>query len=61
MLQARAVRRQEPEETENHYATDVAITPLAIPMITGPGAITMVVLMMKEALGFPRRIAFSPD
>jgi len=58
MLQARAVRRREPEETENHYASDVAITPLAIPMITGPGAITMVILLMKEAPDLSHRAVF---
>ncbi|MEE4297623.1 MAG: MarC family protein [Wenzhouxiangella sp.] len=58
MLQARAVRRREPEETDTHYATDVAITPLAIPMITGPGAITMVILLMKDAADLPHRVAF---
>lgn len=58
MLQARAVRRREPEETETDYASDVAITPLAIPMITGPGAITMVILLMKEATDFPHRVVF---
>lgn len=58
MLQARAVRHRETTETQAHYATDVAITPLAIPMITGPGAITMVILLMKEAADLPHRLVF---
>lgn len=49
MLQARAVRHRQLNESEGQFAADVAITPLAIPMICGPGAITMVILLMQEA------------
>lgn len=49
MLQARAIRTRDPGESERNYADDVAITPLAIPIICGPGAITIVILLMQDA------------
>ena len=36
---------------------DIAITPLAIPMLAGPGAISSVVLLKGEAKGFEQGIA----
>lgn len=50
MLQARLVRvkMDEPEEVRN-YATDIAVTPLAIPMICGPGAITNAIVLWEDA------------
>ena len=36
---------------------DIAITPLAIPMLAGPGAISSVVLLKGEARGFEQGIA----
>jgi multiple antibiotic resistance protein len=37
-----------PQSTEA-YAEDVAVTPLAIPIIAGPGAITTVIVLMGDA------------
>jgi len=52
MLRAQRSRVQETrEDTEAAAAkVDVAITPLAIPMLAGPGAISTVVLLRKQAL-----------
>ncbi|KAA3606336.1 MAG: MarC family protein [Calditrichaeota bacterium] len=50
MLQARFVRTKSENETEVEFANDVAITPLAIPIICGPGAITVVIIYMQEGL-----------
>jgi multiple antibiotic resistance protein len=39
------------EKYESRENDDVAIMPLAIPMIAGPGAITTSIVMMNEAMG----------
>ena len=39
------------EKYESRENDDVAIMPLAIPMIAGPGAITTTIVMMNEAIG----------
>lgn len=50
MLQAKLSRTQHTsEETERQFANDIAITPLGVPMICGPGAITSVILFMGQA------------
>jgi multiple antibiotic resistance protein len=59
MLRAQRSRVQEtPEET---YAgaekQDIAITPLAVPMLAGPGAISTVILLHSRAEGWPQQIA----
>ncbi len=38
------------EKYERQDADDIAIMPLAIPMIAGPGAITSVIVLMNEAI-----------
>ena len=38
-------------EKAEDYVEDIAVTPLAIPIIAGPGAITTVVVLAGEALG----------
>lgn len=55
MLQARLSRTKHDEETVAEYVEDVAITPLGIPIIAGPGAITTVILLMNEADTLARR------
>ena len=35
---------------------DISVTPLAIPMICGPGAITNSIVMMEDASTLPRKI-----
>lgn len=49
MLQARLIRTKSSEESVTEFASDIAITPLAIPMICGPGAITVSMILMNDA------------
>jgi multiple antibiotic resistance protein len=52
MLQARLVKvKMSKESTRKVYANDISITPLAIPMICGPGAITNSIVLMEDAQG----------
>ena len=50
MLQARrtAVKETPEEEVEGAGKDDIAITPLAVPMLAGPGAITTVILLVSQ-------------
>jgi multiple antibiotic resistance protein len=59
MLRAQRSRVQEtPEETDAGLAkTDIAITPLAVPMLAGPGAISTVILLHSRAEGWPQQAA----
>jgi multiple antibiotic resistance protein len=59
MLRARRSRVQETaEETDaGVIKEDIAITPLAVPMLAGPGAITTVVLLYNRADGINQRLA----
>jgi multiple antibiotic resistance protein len=49
MLQARLTRTQFDDETNHEYINDISITPLGIPIICGPGAITTSILLMNES------------
>jgi len=49
MLQARPTRTKYDEESAAEYAEDIAITPLGMPMLSGPGTITSVILLMNES------------
>lgn len=49
MLQARLEKVKVKESEVKSYVNDVSITPLAIPMICGPGAITNAIVMMEDA------------
>jgi multiple antibiotic resistance protein len=50
MLQARLVKvKMSKASTRKEYVTDISITPLAIPMICGPGAITNSIVLMEDA------------
>lgn len=51
MLQAKRARGKttEEEEVEGLHKEQIGITPLGIPMITGPGAITTVMVLMTQA------------
>ena len=59
MLRAQRSRVQETrEETKaGTEKTDIAITPLAIPMLAGPGAISTTILLQNEAKTIPQHIA----
>ena len=39
------------EISENPYANDVAVFPLAVPLIAGPGSIASIILLMSERHG----------
>ena len=49
MLQAHLSRTQFDDETNHEYINDISITPLGIPIICGPGAITTSILLMNES------------
>ena len=51
MLQARlgTLKHTEDEEKIDAYVDDISITPLAIPMICGPGAITNAIILMEDS------------
>lgn len=58
------VRAQRSRVQETHEETkagtekpDIAVTPLAIPMLAGPGAISTTVLLQNEARNIPQHIA----
>lgn len=55
MLEARLTRAKSDEESVSEYIEDIAITPLGIPLIAGPGAIAMVIVLMNEATGEPAK------
>lgn len=49
MLRGRSVPKKLDQEADDDFGKDIAVTPIGIPMICGPGAITMVILFMQEA------------
>jgi multiple antibiotic resistance protein len=49
MLQARLAKTKVRGSDVKSYINDISITPLAIPMITGPGAITNAIVLMEDA------------
>ena len=61
MLRAkRSAVMETSEETEaGAEKDDIAITPLAVPMLAGPGAITTALLLHNEAKSFDQQIALA--
>jgi multiple antibiotic resistance protein len=59
MLHARlgAIKFSGAESEINAYVDDISVTPLGIPMICGPGAITNGIVLMEDANSIPRKIA----
>jgi multiple antibiotic resistance protein len=59
MLRAQRSRVQETsEETEAGAGkSDIAITPLAVPMLAGPGAISTAILLQTQAANFSQSLA----
>ena len=50
MLQARLVKvKMNKKAVKKEYVNDISVTPLAIPMICGPGAITNSIVLMEDA------------
>jgi len=49
MLRGRTVPKKMDNETNRNFGKEVAITPIAIPMVTGAGSITMVIILMQGA------------
>lgn len=58
MLQARLgnIKHTDDEDKIDAYVEDISITPLAIPMICGPGAITNAIILMEGATEIPQKI-----
>ena len=52
ILQARYSNATLKEEEVKTYADDISITPLAIPMLCGPGAIANAIMLMDDASTF---------
>ena len=59
MLRAQRSRVQETNEETlaGTEKTDIAITPLAIPMLAGPGAISTAIVLQDKAHGVPQHVA----
>lgn len=49
MLQARLASTKVTPDQTKQYVDDISVTPLGIPMISGPGAITNVIVLMRDA------------
>lgn len=56
MLQARLGQVKIKDSEVKSYVNDISITPLAIPMICGPGAITNSIVLMEDANNFPKKV-----
>lgn len=56
MLQARLGQVKIKDSEVKTYVNDISVTPLAIPMICGPGAITNSIVLMEDASTMTRKI-----
>lgn len=56
MLQARLGKVKVKDSEIKTYVNDISITPLAIPMICGPGALTNAIVLMEDANSFEMKI-----
>lgn len=56
MLQARLGKVKVKESEVKNYVEDITITPLAIPMICGPGSLTNAIIMMEDANTLEKKI-----
>lgn len=57
MLDATSKEQSEEEEKESKKKDDISIMPLAIPMLSGPGAITTALVWMSQAPGTYEKLA----
>jgi len=55
MLQARLGQVKIKDNEVKSYITDISVTPLAIPMICGPGSITNAIVLMEDANTLPKQ------
>lgn len=58
MLNARLASSKVRKEDVKAFVRDISITPLAIPMITGPGSITNAIILMNDADSIELKITF---
>lgn len=56
MLQARLGKVKVKKSEVKLYIDDISITPLAIPMICGPGALTNAIVMMEDANSIEKKV-----
>jgi len=56
MLQARLGKVKVKDSEVKTYVNDISVTPLAIPIICGPGAITNSIVLMEDASNFPKKL-----
>ncbi|MGL4852599.1 MAG: MarC family protein [Phocaeicola sp.] len=56
MLQARYTNTKLKDEEIKAYANDISITPLAIPMLCGPGAIANGIMLMEDAKSWDMKV-----
>ena len=52
-------RHTEAEQAEGEAKDDIAVVPLAIPLLAGPGAISLAIVDAHQANGLPDKIVFS--
>jgi multiple antibiotic resistance protein len=55
MLQARLGKVKIPKHEIEEYVADISITPLAIPMICGPGCISNAIVLMEDAISLEQQ------
>jgi multiple antibiotic resistance protein len=55
MLRGKLTRIKDENEKVIEAAKDFAITPLGVPMITGPGVITISIVLMNDAVDFSHK------
>ncbi len=56
MVLAQRNRQTAEEEEESHHRDDVSVFPLAIPLITGPGAFATILVLVGQAGPDPERL-----
>ncbi len=56
LLQAKPTRTKSDDDGSTEFSNDVAITPIGIPLICGPGAITISIVLMKDAVDIPQKL-----
>ncbi|MCB2194380.1 MAG: MarC family protein [Bacteroidetes bacterium] len=56
MLQARLGKVKVKESEVKKYVNDISVTPLAIPMICGPGSLTNAIVLMEDAVNIGQKI-----